>query len=584
MSVFLLIGTFSFGFSQGKTITGIVTDADDGSPLIGASVIVIGTNNGVITNDAGEFSLTINPDSDSLRISYYGYSNLRISIGDNSFLNIVLLPEATSLDEVVVIGYGSMRKSDLTGSVYSVKGEDLVKNPSANALQALQGKVPGVQVSSFSGNPGESPVVRIRGIATFLGGASPVFVVDGVILDDISFLNSGDIESIEVLKDASATAIYGTRGANGVIMITTKKGKAGTPIVNINANYSVEQIANKIDLLDGPQFAQIVNEIRPGTYNNIDLVSNTDWQDEIFQSMTPIQQYEISASAAQDRHSYYIGGSYYRQEGIIPKSDYQRISLKLNNEFQAADFLKLGSNLTFSKEDKTNPPGVVASAYRAWPTNEPLDENGNFLEIMGSGNPLASIEYTNSTNDRYRGISNLYAEIEFLKDFTFRSSYQLDLTYFKSTSFTPVFFVSTLQQNETSDLSKTTRDESTWIFENTLRYNKEIKNHRFDVLLGYTSQLSNFEGLTGVVENLIRETSDFFFIDAGDATTINAFNGKVRYSYSSYLARVNYVFKDRYLFTGTFRRDGSSKFGPNNRFGNFPSLGFRLENFRRNLH
>ena len=577
--LWLVIGVIPIcAFAQQRTITGVVSDAEDGQPVIGATVSVPGTNQGALTADDGRFSLQISQGADSIKISYYGYRTQTLAVGSNTTFDIRMEVAVNSLDEVVVIGYGSMRKSDLTGSVYSVKGEDLVKNPSANALQALQGKVPGVQVSSFSGNPGESPVVRIRGIATFLGGASPVFVVDGVILDDISFLNSGDIESMEVLKDASATAIYGTRGANGVIIITTRKGKEGKPQVSFSANYSVENVANKIDLLDGRQFATIINEIRPGTYNNLDLVPNTDWQDLIFRSNAPIQQYELSATAANERHAYYVGGSYYNQEGIIDKSDYERYSLKLNNSLKAAEFLTLGSDLTFSMENKTNPPGVVAAAYRAWPTEEPLDDNGNFLEVTGSGNPLAAIEYSNSFNKRLRGVGNLYAELKFLKNFTFKTSYQLDMAYVKATSFSPVFFVSTTQQNEINDLSKTSRDEATWIWENTLRYNEEIGDHRFGVLLGYTSQLTNREGLTGVVENVIRESPDFFYLNAGDATTINAFNGLERFSYLSYLARANYVFKNRYLFTATFRRDGSSKFGPNNRYGNFPSLalGWRI--------
>ena len=566
-------------FGQGRTISGSVSNAEGGQAIIGATVTIIGTTTGVLTDANGEFTLPINANTDSLRVAYYGFQTQRIAVGTNSIFSITMMADIKSLDEIVVVGYGSMRKSDMTGSVYSVKGEDLVKNPSANVLQALQGKVPGVQVSSFSGNPGESPVVRIRGIATFLGGASPVFVVDGVILDDISFLNSGDVESVEVLKDASATAIYGTRGANGVILITTRRGKEGKPVVSVNANYSVEQLANKIDLLTGPQFAEIVNEISPGTYNNLDLVPNTDWQDLIFEPMQPIRQFEISASAAQDRHAYYVGASYFSQEGIIEKSDYERYSVKFNNSLEAASFLTLGSDLTFSLENKTNPPGVVASAYRAWPTVEPLDDDGNFLEVIGSGNPLASIEYANSFNKRLRGISNLYADFNFLKHFSFRTSYQLDLAYVKATSFTPVFFVSTTQQNEINDLSKTSRDEATWIWENTLRFNKEFgEDHRVNALLGYTSQMTNREGLTGVIENVIRETPDFFYLNAGDATTIDAFNGLVRFSYVSYLARLNYVFKNRYLFTGTYRRDGSSKFGPNNRYGDFPSLalGWRI--------
>lgn len=575
---FLLVSLIGSSVWGQTLINGTVTAADDGEALAGATVVLLGTNRGTNTDEQGKFQLSLESETDSLLISYYGYQSQVIRPGTQSSFNVRLLPDEKSLDEVVVVGYGTMRKSDLTGSVYSVKGEDLIKNPSANPLQALQGKVPGVQVSSASGNPGESPIVRIRGIATLLGGAGPIYVVDGVILDDISFLNSGDIESIEVLKDASATAIYGTRGANGVIIITSKRGEEGDPVINLRISRSFESVANKIDLLSGREFAEVVNEIFPATYNNLDLVPNVDWQDLIFQDAAPIQQYELSASAAQDRHTYYIGGSYYQQEGIIQRSGYERITLKLNNSFKAASFLTIGNNLTFAQEKKDFGPNVVASAYRAWPTNEPFDDKGGFVEVRGSGNPLAALAYGENFSRKLRGIANLYADVKILKDFTFRSSYQVDLAYIKSTAFSPIFYVSPTQQNETSDLSKTARDEATWIWENILRYNKEIKDHRFEVLAGYTAQATKREGLTGNIENLLRETPEFYYLNAGDGTTINAFNNLESFAYVSYLFRLNYVFKDRYLFTGTFRRDGSSKFGPNNRYGNFPSLalGWRI--------
>lgn len=569
---------FSYLYGQKVEINGRVSDANTGTPLIGATIALIGSTQGTRTNQNGEFSLQLEAGQDSLQVSYFGYLTKRISHKNQQNIQIILSPKTTSLEEIVVVGYGSMRKSDLTGSVYSVKGDDLLKNPSANALQALQGKVPGVQVSSSSGNPGESPIIRIRGVATFLGGASPVFVVDGVILGDISFLNSGDIQSIEVLKDASATAIYGTRGANGVIVITTKRGQEGDPLISFSANRSLEYVSKKIDLLEGPEFAQIVNELFPGTYNNIDLLPNTDWQGEIFTAARPIQQYEVSASASQDRHAYYLGGSFYQQEGVIGKSDYERISIKLNNSLTATDYLKLGSDLSFSIERKNIAPNLVSSAYRAWPVSQPRDEAGNFAEVMGSGNPLAALEYRDVFNRRYRAIGNLYAEVSFLQNFTFKTSYQADLELLKGTSFIPAFFVSPTQQNERNNLSKSSRDRANWIWENTLTFTKELPNHRFNVLAGYTTQHNLSEGLTGTVESLLRETSDFYYLDAGDATSINAFNGRAEFSYISYLFRINYSWLNKYLFTGTFRRDGSSKFGPKNRYGNFPSLalGWRI--------
>lgn len=560
------------------TVSGKVTDSATNEPIPGVNIVVKGKAKGTVTDFDGNFSLDIEAGENILVFSFIGYEAQELNIEGQSVVNVRLLPDNKQLDEIVVVGYGTMRKSDLTGSVYSVKAEELVKIPDANVMQNLQGKVPGLQVSSVSGNPGENPVIRIRGVSTFLAGAAPVFVVDGVILDDINFLNSNDIESIEVLKDASATSIYGTRGANGVIIVTTKKGQKGRPIISVGSSYSMENVSNKIEVLDSRELAQIVNQIQPGRFNNIDILPNTDWQDLIFEENAPIQKYDLSISGADDKFAYYLGGSYFDQQGILPKSDYQRLTLKLNSSFKASNFITLGTNLTFSKEDKTNPPGIVAAAYRAWPTSEPLDENGNFQEIDGAGNPLASIEYSNDFFDRYRAVGNVYADINFLKDFTFRTSYQTDLLYFKQTAFSPVFFVSPTQQNEINDLTKTTRDESTWIWENTVRYNKELEKHRFDVLVGYTSQETNKEETRNTVEDLIREEPEFWYLTAGDLTTLDVTTNLETYSYISYLFRLNYVFNDKYLFTGTFRRDGSSKFGPNNRYGNFPSLalGWRL--------
>ena len=565
-------------YTQSRTISGKVISLEEKEPLIGVTVLIKNSIQGTITDYDGNYSIEVNTPQDTIVFSYVGYETIERIAGVNTIIDLEMALEAEALDEVVVVGYGTMRKSDLTGAVYSVKGEEISKNPDANALQGLQGKVPGVQVTSVSGNPGENPVVRVRGVATFGDGTSPIYVVDGIITDNISFLNSGDIESVEVLKDASSTAIYGTRGANGVIIITTKKGQAGKAIVNLSATYSQEYVPQKIDLLRAREFATIVNEIQAGTFNNLDALSDTDWQDEMINDGAPIQKYELSVSGGKDNYSYYFGGSYYNQEGVVGKSDYQRYSLKLNNSLQAASFLTIGSNLTFAREDKTNPPGVIAQAYRAWPTSTAYNDQGEFIEVQGAGNPQASLEYSNSFDDRYRAIGNIYADLNLLKDFTFRTSYQLDWRLLKNVNFSPVFLVSPQQQNEINDLSKRNENESTWIWENTLTYQKEIGIHRFNLLAGYTAQEFQREVLSGTVDNLIREEESFWYLDAGDVTTIEAFNSETNYTYLSYLFRANYVLKDRYLFTATFRRDGSSKFGEENRYGNFPSiaLGWRI--------
>lgn len=572
----LLLSTLLW--SQSRLITGKVTAADDASELIGVSIQVEGTDRGTVTDFDGTYSLEIEPGDQVLIFSYIGYETYRVELSGQSVVDVSMETESQMLADVVVIGYGTIRKSDLTGSVYSVKSEELKKIPNANPVNALQGKVPGLQVSNYSGNPGEAPVVRIRGVGTLLSNASPIYVVDGIILDDISFLNNDDIESMEVLKDASATAIYGSRGANGVIIVTTKKGEVGNVVFNASASLGIENIARKIELLDRNQFAELRNELNPGTYNNIDALPNTDWQDLIFQKNTPIQKYSLSAAGAGEKISYYLGGTFFDQEGIIEKSDFQRISLKANSTIKATDFLTIGSLFSFSRIDKTNPPGIVATAYRGWPTEKPLNEAGEFIEVQKTGNPLASLEYSNNFTDKSRGTGNIYGEIKFLEDFTFKSSYQIDLEYTDGLNFTPEFYVSPLQQVDENELTKRVSKNTFWLFENTLNYFKDLNRHRIYALAGYTSQLRTNEYLESKIRNLLREGEDFWYIDAGADSTLVSSNRRSEEAILSSLFRINYVFDEKYLMTATFRRDGSSKFAEKNRYGNFPSfaLGWRV--------
>ncbi len=293
--------------AQVRVISGKVSSKEDNQPLPGVNIIIPGTTRGSTTDFDGNYRVEVSDADKSLAFSFIGYKTQIIEISGITTLNMVLETDSELLEEIVVIGYGTVRKSDLTGAVASVKGSDLIKIPSASAIQALQGKISGVQITSASGAPGAGAIVRIRGVGTF-NNSSPIYVLDGVILDNIDFLNSGDIQSMEVLKDASATAIYGSRGANGVIIVTTKKGVMGQeyPTISVNADYSVQQLPKKIDLLNGKQFATIANEISPGSYNNVDAVPNTDWQDQIFRT-APIQNYQISAAGASSKIQYFHG-------------------------------------------------------------------------------------------------------------------------------------------------------------------------------------------------------------------------------------------------------------------------------------
>lgn len=600
--LFLLL--FSLGPLQAQvSIRGTVID-DQNIPLPGVSVLVKNTFRGTMTDLDGTYTLSASP-TDTLVFSMVGMVNQEIVVGNRTVIDVMLATETTLMDEVVVIGYGTVRKSDLTGSVSSVKSEDLLKITSLNAEQGLQGKVTGVQVISTSGAPGAGAAVRVRGVGTF-NNSSPIFVVDGVILDDISFLNSSDIASMEVLKDASATAIYGSRGANGVIIITTKTGTMGQDKAsfNVNSEYGIQHLAKKIDLLSGREFAIISNEIIAGSYNNVDLVPNTDWQDLVF-GLAPIQNHQISVTGSTELTQYYVGIGAFIQDGIIDKSNYSRITLKLNNTYNLTPFLKLGNNLTLAPYTQRNAPNVTYSVYRAQPVLEPYYPDGSYAVVYNVGNPLAQLAYSNDFRKGIRGVGNIFAEAAFLKAFTLRTSIGIDASFNKSTSFTPAYTVynpdgtASQQQNILSDLYKGTSDNMNWLWENTLSFRKTFNDiHSLDLVAGYTMQesTSEFMGFSG--ENVLRDGQDFWYISpsyiydpANNVNTIqsisNGVDAGLYYSMISYLFRANYSLDNKYIATVTFRRDGSSKFTKENRFSNFPSfaIGWNIgnEEFMRSI-
>lgn len=604
MTLLLILGTGFSSLAQVRTVKGTVTAFDTKETLPGATIQVKGTTEGTVTDIDGNFTLKISESKVILLFSYIGYKSQEVEVTNQAKVDVVLEPQKTTLDEVVVIGYGSVRKSDLSGSVGTVKSDDITKITALNPVQSLQGNVTGVQVTSTSGTPGENPAVRIRGVGTF-GNSNPIYVVDGVIVDDISFLNSNDITSMEVLKDASASAIYGSRGANGVIMVTTKMGKAteGKTVFNFSGEVGIQKLAKKIDLLNGHDFAVIRNEINPGSYNNVDAVPNTDWQDLIFKT-APIFDFQLSASGSSKSMQYYISGSYFKQGGIIEKSNYERITLKINNIYNFSDYVKFGNNITIAPYSQQVAPGVTWAAYRAWPTLVPYYADGSFGVVPGVGNPLADIEYSNNYNKGVRGVGNLFGEVNFLKMFTFKSSFGVDAGYNLSESFTPAYTVYnpdgtiSQQQNIMSRLNKGSNYTFTWLWENTLNFKKEFGKHSFDAVAGYTMQNTTSDGFSLAGANLIRDDPSFWYIQpsyiydpANNVNTINSIYESVDlnqyYSMISYLFRVNYVFNKKYILTATFRSDGSSKFSSDNRYATFPSfaLGWNIsqEKFLQNV-
>ncbi|MCK9292219.1 MAG: TonB-dependent receptor [Bacteroidales bacterium] len=573
------------------TVKGVVTIAGTSETLPGVNIMVKNTNKGTTTDIDGHYVLEIVEQDPVLIFSYTGFKSQEIAVQGRTIINISMEEAVEMLEEFVVIGYGTVRKSDLTGAVSSVKADDIRKITSHNPAQALQGKVTGVQVTTTSGAPGAGIAVRIRGVGTF-NNSSPIYVVDGVILDDISFLNAGDIQSMEVLKDASATAIYGSRGSNGVILITTARGTEQTtqPIITFNAEYGIQSLAKKIDLLNGKEFAIISNEIRPGSYNNVDAVPNTDWQDLVFRS-APLQNHQLTISGGSKNTSYYLGIGLLRQDGIIPKSRYQRLSIKLNNTYKLGEFITLGNNITLAPYQQQNAPNDTYSVYRAQPLLSPYYDDGSFGVVHNVGNPLADLHYSNNFNNGVRGVGNIFAEANILKNIRLKSSLGIDAAYNKATNFVPAYTVfnpdgtASQQDNPFNRLFKGQSENLSWLWENTLSYSLTYGKHQIDALAGYTMQhtSSEFVNLSG--RDIIRDEKDFWYLGPVNimdeiSNMSNGVSADLFYSMISLLSRINYTYDNKYILTTTFRRDGSSKFAPSHRFSNFPSfaLGWNIGN------
>ncbi len=543
------------GYAQ-IPVRGVVTDAT-GEPLIGANVLIKGTARGTTTDIDGQYFLEVATPQDTLVFSYTGFITQEVPVQNRAVVDITLAVQAHLLDEVVVVGYGVQRRSDLTGSIGSVKGEALQRIPSGNVEQALQGKVAGVLVTPSSGEPGAGAVVRIRGTGT-LNDASPLYVVDNMLLNDISFLNPNDVASVEVLKDASATAIYGSRGANGVIIITTKQGtQRERATISVNAYYGNESVINKIALTDATQYAMLTNELATNSGNQPPFAdpaafgTGTDWQDVIFRNGA-IMNYHLGASGGSERSAFNVSANFFKQQGVIRGSDFDRISLRINNSYQLNPAIAIGHNVALIYRDRMVGPGVVGTALRTSPITPPFNEQGDFADASvysSTGNAEASIFYNNHNQQGQRGVGNVYADVKFLEHFTFRSNFGLDIDFLQGKNFRPVFNVSSIQFNEKSNLEVYQHRNRNWLWENTLNYSREWTDHRLDVLVGITSQEAYGEVLIGRSEDLIGDGDEFLFLDAGvepiggGALTNNAFT----WSMVSYLGRVNYTFLNKYL-------------------------------------
>ena len=595
----LLFSLSSLWLFAQEIIRGDVKD-DSGSPLPGATVLIKGTAAYTTSDVDGKFNIAAGRQLPfTLQISSVGFKTQEVEIYELAEERLeVLLKNDNLLDEVVVVGYGVQKKSELTGAIASVP-ESVLQQPVSSVDRALQGAVPGVQVTPTSGQPGGGVSIRIRGGSSIQGGNEPLYVVDGYPIynnsstagsitgaevNPLSSINPSDIESIDVLKDASATAIYGSRGANGVIIITTKRGKSDQTNVTYDFSYGVQNLRKKIDVLNAPEFAALRNDALydtnpPGgkfqylSQEQIDqLGEGTDWQDEAFQS-APTQNHQLSLLGGTEKVRYAVSGGYFQQDGIISNTDFERLSGRINLDIHATEKLTLGTTLTASRTN-TNvaPTGIVTALLTMPPTATIYDPDGSYtlrnpFENIIS-NPIAALNEQINESFTNRLLGSVFAEYEVIKGLQLKVLLGTDIYDTKETSYIP----SSIYEGSVTagQAAIGVLNSSSWLNENTLTYSKEFGKHSLNVLGGFTQQEYSRDIVRAGSQNYVSDDLTFNSLQSG-ATTITPYSNNISWSLLSYLGRVNYNFDGRYFITGSIRADGSSRFGKNNKWGSFPS-------------
>ncbi|WP_205509018.1 SusC/RagA family TonB-linked outer membrane protein [Longitalea arenae] len=578
---------------EARKLTGTVTDAN-GQPLAAINVTVQGTRNGVSTDEAGRFSLSVKP-GEELLISGVGFQAQRIKVSDETNLSIKLAEAGNNLNEVVVIGYGTQKRLEVTGSAVRVGGSDLEKTHSTFTLQALQGQAAGVQVLSNSGQPGDAIKIRIRGLATN-GNSDPLFVVDGMQTDDISYLNPADIETMDVLKDAASAAIYGTRGANGVVLITTKRGRSGKKTVTFDAFYGWQNPSRKMGVLNAKEYATIMNEAalnsgKPPYFvfsqAQIDSMgSGTDWQEEATNKNAAMQQYNLGFSGGNEQSTFAAGLSYMKQDGIVGQKDksyYERIGLRLNSTHKLiGDIVRFGENLNYVHYSNSGigTGNIYGNSIRGLLNTSPVfpvyNADGSFAKSTMTPdemNPIAAMDALNNNKtigDRIVG--DMYLEATIVKGLTFKSDFGIDLTYYSTNKFIPEYNLATNNVTTTTTAEMGLYRNMTWNWDNTLTYQRSFGDHKITLMAGTTAQEYNGFNVFGSKQDLTIPDFDHAIIDNGKEGTQKATGRRVESALNAYFGRVNYNFADKYLFSAIIRRDGSTRFGSNNRYATFPSF------------
>lgn len=618
-SSFLTVLLFSVQILSAQTynVSGKVTSADDGLPLPGVTVSIKGTAEGTYTDVDGLYAITV-PQGAVIVFSSIGFETSELAVNRGGQYDIALQSDAVMLEEVVAIGYGTMKKSDLTGSVTSVKSDQLKKTPASGLDQALQGVAAGVTVSATSGQPGSAAQVRIRGIGT-VNDSSPIYVVDGVIVSDISYVSPNDIISLEVLKDASATAIYGSRGANGVILVTTKKGgDSGRVHVSFDGYVGVQTRWHKLDLMNADEFSHTLAELN-GNQKFIDILNekgrdawireyligkskyyptnmdyskvDTDWQDEVFRNAV-IQNYSLSVDGGNENSTWVMSGSFFNQDGTVIGSDYNRFTIRANSAHKITKWLKIGENLTFANSwgrnamNNSSSPGAsilsAAIAMAPWdPARYPSNATNWRGESLGNQisaasnfknvtNPLSMVEHSHPSDKTERIVGDLFLEISPIEGLLFRSDVSLDLSYYRHKLFKDSYKYSIYDKNDENFIESSMSRYSTVIVENTLTYSREIRRHSFSAMVGQTTEEYNYYSTGGSGSTILNPAEKNWYLSQATKNKSYASDAAARSRRFSLLGRVHYSYDSRYLVTVNFRADASSKF-PENLWGYFPS-------------
>ena len=585
---------------QAKTVTGTVTDVS-GEPIIGANIRIKGTTTGTITDIDGNFSIEAEPQS-VIEVSYIGYLTQETVINNQKSIRFLLKEDTKTLDEVVVIGYGVQKKADLTGSVANINTEKLNTQSNANIGQALQGKIAGVDIVSQGGAPGSGTRIMVRGIGT-LNNASPLYIVDGMYMNSIDHINPNDIASIDVLKDASSAAIYGSRAANGVIIVTTKEGSntEGKPIIDLSVNLGISTASKFLDMLDAKGWAEVTTIARqaigkPALDMATDLANkpDNDWQDIMFRPAL-MQNYNLSVKGGGKYSTYYTGLGYFNQDGIVKGTNYQRVNIQSKNDYKRGIF-SAGTNLiiSFSHDKPLHQElrgGMIGTILQSVPTLEKYDDTreggygGTYGDVVNIPHPLAIIDdnIMDRYNENVKIFANLYAQIELFKGLKYKLNLTPDFSFERYKNYLNKYDFG-LATNSITQLTERQRRRRNILVENLLTFDRTFGEHKISALAGYTYQDSRFRHIQAYGEGLPQGLEEI------DAATTNRSNegNSWRSVLTSILGRVFYSYQNKYLFTATIRRDGSSKFGKNNRYGYFPSfsLGWNVaeEKFMENVH